>query len=108
MKKKPPMKKPILVEVSWQDSQSHGSPPWRNVMEMIDEYRKNGLDTIRSIGYLIDRTDDYLLMTGDLQFNENWQISNGSRFYAIPAGCVKRIKRLDGIGADGAKGPRRR
>lgn len=98
MKKRIGVGRPRLVEVEWVDSMNW-KPGWDGIEDVVQHYREAGQDTIRTLGYIIDRTAEYLLLAGDLQFTADHSIPRGNRLFSIPTGCVKRIRHLRVIGA---------
>ena len=73
------MKNLPLVEVTWDDAA--GFSQWQRLEDFISEaspYR------VRSIGYLVEKTDKYLLLVGDL-CEEAETVHHA---HLIPAGMV--------------------
>lgn len=79
--------------VEWIDSSSI-KDVWHGAEEIIDEMRKDGLDWMQTIGFVVDITKDYILLAGSLQRNEDWDIPRVGAVFAIPKGCIKQITRI--------------
>ena len=83
------------VEIYWVDSASWKAV-WDNVFDVVGHYKEYGQDRIKTIGYLIERTKDYVIVARDLQFNGDKTVSRAGGFFSIPTGCIKKIKYLSG------------
>lgn len=87
------MNKPKLVKIDWVDSQQE-IKVWQNPVEIQEEYKKYGLDPMVTVGYLVDKTQEYALVARDLHFNSEGNIPYCGGFMAIPTGCIKNITYL--------------
>jgi len=85
--------KPRLVVIEWHDSMSY-SAPWKAVVKLAEDLRKHGQDIIRTVGWIVDDTKDYVLTVGDLDFDadEKFSIQMVGRAMTIPRGCIIRMK----------------
>lgn len=83
---------PKLVIVEWHDSMSYATP-WKTVAPLAEGLRKHGQDIIREVGFLIDETDDYLLLCAGLDYepDEDMTISRVYQASVIPKGCIIRV-----------------
>lgn len=97
----PPPAKPQRIKVEWVDSQSSTIRlgVWAEAVRIRDAYRRDGLDLIKSRGFLLDLTSAYLLMAGDIQLDADTEgVTYVGHVTAIPRGCIRKIKRFKGGG----------
>ncbi len=89
-------KKIRLVEIEWVDSSfiSKDGNKWDWLETQIKEMREDGLEKMKSVGYLLDKTKDYILICGSLHFNLKGNAERGADFFTIPIGCVKKVKKV--------------
>lgn len=88
------MKRYKLLEISWVDSLNHSSKTWFKPHDVIGAFEPVGLDPFRTIGYLVEKTKQYITIAGDLHFYNDEVVSVG-RCMTIPMGCVESIIELD-------------
>jgi hypothetical protein len=86
-------KKIYKVEVIWQDS-CKWAGIWDDIETVTDSYKKDGLDTMKTCGYLLEKTKDYVLVCLSLHINKDNISSRGADFFVIPSGCIKSIKKI--------------
>lgn len=84
------MKKLVVkkVEIEWADSQQ-----FRQVWWDIHELMEQKCETFKSIGYIIDKNKERVLLAGSLKYQEGKIVHLGTIF-EIPTGCIKKIKNI--------------
>lgn len=83
-----------LVQIDWSDSCMWASK-WDEIAEVVEDHRKNGLDKMKTVGYLLDETKDYVLVCQSLHFNRGEDtVSRGCEFFTIPKGCITKMINL--------------
>lgn len=88
------MKKTRLVQIDWQDSCMWGKT-WDNIEDVVEAYRKDGMDLMKSVGYLLDETKEYVIICQSLHFDRGEKtVSRGCEFFVIPKGCILKITNL--------------
>lgn len=106
---------PKLVLIEWHDSMSY-SIPWKDAVKLAENLRRQGQDVIRTVGWIVDETADYILTVADLDFDaeESYSIQMVGRAQSIPRGCIIRMRYIkDAFGlapqkAAARKPPKRR
>ncbi len=78
-----------VVRVRWHDSVSYTG--WRT-QSVIDDWFKNGIDVMESVGYLYKKSKKCLIIVQSVHaYDEDTNLSEALR---IPMGCVISIKRF--------------
>ncbi len=83
------MPTPPMVKVIWIDTNECSLSTWQTKEELLD----SKLCVIDSLGYLMEETNDYLIISGDKD-HDNLDDQYG-RSQIIPKGVVKEIQYLD-------------
>lgn len=81
------------VEIEWRDA-AHWREPWIFAEEWVDQAASDGLPTILTIGYIVAKTKDYVLVARDLQMNDDNSVSRVGGPFGIPAGCIVAIRKV--------------
>ena len=85
------MKYTKRIEIDWEDSVAHKGI-WDDIEDVVAEYKKNGLEKMKTLGYAVEKNKDYIIVCQSLHFNEDKTVSRGADFFIIPTGCIKKIK----------------
>lgn len=85
------MSEPQFVEVWWEDSCSEVKY-WLNILEELEQIKKDGLTIIRSRGYLLDKSPKYVVIAQCLHFTQNGNYARAGGLLTIPRGCVVKIQ----------------
>ncbi len=93
---------PKLVEIHWVDSATR-KDYWQPGQEVIDDTRKDGLEQIITVGYLMDKTKDYVLICQTLQTNRDGNYPRVAGVLEIPSGCILRIRQIKSLTKKGKK-----
>lgn len=80
-------KTPPLVIVEWVDAE--GSGDWINGDEELQEFLDSSSNVVRTVGWLIRRTKDYLVLASTMAQDEGKNDTN-----RIPSGMVKKVINL--------------
>lgn len=87
------MNKTRRVEVDWVDSISWYKI-WDNITDVVENYEKNGMERMKTVGYMVANTKGYVILAQNLHFNDDNTVSRGGGFFILPKGCVSNIKQL--------------
>ena len=85
------MKKIQKVEIDWVDSTFEKSG-WAFCNDVAQDLRKDGQEEFKSIGYLVEKTKNYILFCQSIHSNKDKKLTKGTEFFQIPTGCIKKIK----------------
>jgi len=87
------MKYTKRIEIDWVDSTAWKGI-WDDIEDVVENYKKNGLEKMKTIGYAVAKTKEYIVVCQSLHFNEDKTVSRGADFFIIPMGCIKKIKNI--------------
>lgn len=85
------MKYTKRIQIDWVDSVAWKGI-WDDIEDVVESYKEKGLEKMMTIGFLVEKTKDYIIVCQSLHLNEDKTVSRGAEFFIIPTGCVKKIK----------------
>lgn len=88
MKIPPKLESHDIVEITWIDATSPSQTTWIQ-RDDID----SPIMTIKSLGYYLGEQDGYIRIAADMSVSDDY-VDQIARLFAIPKGCVKRIRKI--------------